>query len=427
MKLSKTQIIIGAFLAFWIIFIGWGMLKTGTKLFKAKKPPILMPSAPSETGEMKKTVEMTDIETQTPSPLKDGLNVIAEPESRTVLVRAFKIKPVNFQDVLPVMGSVKGKTEIELRFEINGTIERIYFREGENVKKGDVIASLDPKDAELRLAYATAKFNSAEAAYKSILKKLEIHKQLYGAGAIIKAKFEEVELESQSAKFQLETARNEMNLAENELKKTKIYATKDGVMGPREGEEGEFVTPQDKVGYLLEINEVYVEVGVVERDIEKIKIGQKAKVFVDAYPTITFEGTVDYIFPVIEGKSRTLTAKIKIANPDGLLLPGMFSRAEILIVDLKDALMVPSTSLVPAKGGIILIPVVPEQSLIKSEDESQTGMVQMRKVTLGYRTSDYAQIKSGANAGDLVIIEVQGGDIKDREKVKIISTEEMTF
>ncbi|MFA5115451.1 MAG: efflux RND transporter periplasmic adaptor subunit [Candidatus Omnitrophota bacterium] len=426
MKFSKTQIIIGAFLAFWVIFIGWGMLKTGTKLFKTKKTPILMPSAPSETGEMKKAVETADTNPEAVSAVKDTPAAATEAESRAILVRAFKVKPVNFQDVLPAMGSVKGKTEIELRFEINGIIEHIYFREGEKVKKGDAIASLDPKDAELKLAYATAKFNSAEAAYNSVLKKLEIHKQLYGAGAIIKAKLEEVDLESQSAKFQLETARNEMGLAENELKKTKIYATKDGLMGPREAEEGEFVTPQDKVGYLLEINEVYVEVGVVERDIEKIKIGQKAKVFVDAYPTVTFEGTVDYIFPVIEGKSRTLTAKIKISNPDGLLLPGMFSRAEILIVDLKDVLMVPSTCLIPAKG-IILIPIVPAQSLIKAEDESQVGIVQMRKVTLGYRTSDYAEVKSGVNAGDLVIIEVQGGDLKDREKVKVISSEEMTF
>jgi len=424
MKFFKPQIIIGAFVAFWIIFIGWGMLKTSLKLSK-EKPRILMPGAPSETEGMKKTAELPEVKTEATSPTKTPPTATAETETRAILVRTFKVKPVTFQDILPVMGSVKGKTEIELKFEINGTIERIYFREGEKVKKGDVIASLDPKDATLRASYAKNKFNSTQAAYKSILKKLQVHQQLYEAGAIIKTKLEEVELEAESAKFQLETARSEMELAENELTKTRIYATKDGVMGPREAEEGEFVTPQDKIGSLLEISEVFVEVGVVERDIEKLKIGQKAKVFVDAYPAMTFEGTVDYIFPVIEGKSRTLTAKINIKNPDGLLLPGMFSRAEILIVDLKDALMIPATCLIPSKGGAVVAPVIPAAAIMRTEDEMHLGTLEIRRVTLGYRTSDYAEVKNGISANDQVVIEVQGGELKDGVKVKIISSEEM--
>ena len=426
MKLSKPQIIIGAFVAFWIIFIGWGMLKTGLKLFK-EKPPILMPGPPPQTEAGGKAG--ADIMATKPpeSVTTTPITTTDEGELRAILVRAFRVKPVDFQDVLPVMGSVKGKTEIELKFEINGTIEHINFREGEKVKKGEVIASLDPKDASLRAEYARNKFNSAQAAYNSILKKLEVHRQLYTAGAIIKTKLEEVELEAESARFQLETTKSEKELAESELAKTRIYAAKDGVMGPREAEEGEFVTPQDKVGSLLEINEVFVEVGVVERDIEKLRIGQRAKVFVDAYPAMTFEGAVDYIFPVIEGKSRTLTAKIKINNPDGLLLPGMFSRAEILIVDLKDALMVPATCLISTKAGAVVAPVIPAQTLIKSEDEMQLGTIQMRRVTLGYRTSDYAEVKNGIDANDLVAIEVQGGELKDNARVKIISSEEMNL
>ena len=261
MKLSKTQIIIGAFVTFWIIFIGWGMLKTGSKLFK-EKPPILMPGPPPGTGAGGTGAGV--MATNPPEAVTTApITTTDEGELRAILVRAFKVKTVDFQDVLPVMGSVKGKTEIELKFEINGTVEHINFHEGEKVKKGEVIASLDPKDASLRAEYARNKFNSAQAAYNSILKKLEVHRQLYAAGAIIKTKLEEVELEAESAKFQLETTKSEKELAENELAKTRIYAAKDGLMGPREAEEGEFVTPQDKIGSLLEISEVFVEVGAV--------------------------------------------------------------------------------------------------------------------------------------------------------------------
>ena len=413
MKSKITYLFITAFILFWIVFIGWGMFKTVFKLSREKPSSVGVAGKKEVTAEPPKTQEAPDL-------------TASQAEARPILVRAFKVKATDFHDILPVMGTVKGKTEIELKFEINGIIKTIYFREGEKIKKGSLIASLGPKDAELRINYAKNKFNSAQAAYKSVEKKLEVHRKLYEVGAIIKSKLEEVELETESAKFQVETTRSEMELAENELNKTFIYATKDGVMGPREAEEGEFVTPQDKVGSLLEISEVFVEVGVVERDIEKIKLGQKARVYVDAYPNITFEGIVDSVFPVVEGKSRTLTAKIKVPSPDGLLLPGMFSRAEILIVDLKEAIMIPATCLISTGPGMNLVPVIPVQSLEKGEDEAQTGIVQLNRANLGYVTSDYAQVNEGLNVGDLVVVEAQG-ELKDNARVKIIGIEEANF
>ncbi len=414
MKL-KPQFIIGAVVIFWILFIGWGMVKTTFKLSlpKTKSSPS---AGKTGLGSQEQKGETQAITT-----------TAGQEEPRLLLVRAFKTKAVNFQDALPVMGTVKGKTEIELKFEVNGIIKEIRFREGEKVKKGDEVASLDPKDALLKVSYGKNKYNSAQSSYKSIQKKLEVNRHLYEAGAIIKSKLEEVQLECESAAFQVETTKSEMELAENELKKTVIYSTKDGLMGPREAEEGEFVTPQDKVGSILETAEVFVEVGVVERDIEKVKIGQKAKVFVDAYPNMVFEGTVEYIFPVIEGKSRTLTVKIKVPNPQGLLFPGMFSRAEISIVDLKNAIMVPITCLI-SKGGIISAPTIPLKTIQQIEDEeAQTGTVEMKKVALGYKTSDYAEVKEGLSAGDLVVIEVQGeGEFKDGTKVKVVGVEEMS-
>lgn len=417
MGFKKTHFLVAAFIIFWIAFIGWGMFKTTFKLFKEKSP-----AAGITKSKDKKEAAAKQTKTEETAPAQTAIQA----EARPILVRTFKAKAVDFQDILPVMGTVKGKTEIELKFEINGVIQKIYFREGEKIKKGDLIACLDPKDAQLKVNYAKNKFKSAEAAYNSVKKKLEVHQKLYEAGAIIKSKFEEVELETESAKFQVETTRSEMELAENELNKTFLYATKDGAMGPREAEEGEFVSPQDKIGSLLEISEVFVEVGVVERDINKIKLAQKAKVYVDAYPNTNFEGNVDNIFPTVEGKSRTLTVKIKVPNPNGILLPGMFSRAEIFIVELKDALIIPTTALIHAGAGVTLVPVIPAEFIQVGEDETQTGVVQLRRVNLGYITSDYAQLTEGLSVDDLVIIEAQG-ELKDNVKVKIVGVEEMSF
>jgi RND family efflux transporter MFP subunit len=340
-------------------------------------------------------------------------------------VRTLKLKPMDFKDVLPVMGTIKGVTEIPLKFEINGVVKKINFREGEKIKQGDLIASIDSRDVELRVSYAKAKFNSAQAGYNSVQKQLEIHKKLYEAGAIIKSKMEQIELEVESARYQLETARSEEELASNEMRKTFLYATRDGVMGVRDAEEGEFVTPQDKVAIVYEINEVYVEAGVVERDIEKVKLGQTAKIFVDAYPASAFEGTVAYIFPVVEGKSRTLTVKIKVPNPNGLLLPGMFARAEMNIVEIPGALMIPASALIKSNN-LTLLSVVPARTISGTTEDEQTGVAQIVKVKIGYLSSDYAQILEGPLAGDLIILEVQG-ELKENSPVKIVGTEELSF
>ncbi|MDD2702396.1 MAG: efflux RND transporter periplasmic adaptor subunit [Candidatus Omnitrophica bacterium] len=429
MNSRKMYLLIGAFILFWIVFISWGMFKTNIKLAQEKLLPQFNKGAKEEIkpggqpagpggGEQGKTSEA-------PREGKKLTDLMPPEEPPPLMVRVFKVKPVNFQDNLPVMGTVKGKTEIPLKFEVSGVINKINFREGEKIKKGDVIACIDPKDVQLKYVYAKNKFNSAQASANSAKKRLEVFQKLYDAGAILKTKLEEIELEYEAAKYQVETARSEMDLAENELGKTCIAATKEGVMGPREAEEGQFITPQDKAGTLFEIKEVFVEVGVVERDIDKIKIGQKAKVFVDAFQNIPFDGTVAYIFPVVEGKSRTLTIKIKVDNPESQLLPGMFSRAEILLHEVQNALIVPMTSLYPT-GNIYRAPVIPAETLRTDEDGFQTGRLEMRTVTVPYKTSDYAQVSEGMKANDYIVTEVQG-EFKDKAKVKIVGTEEGSF
>ncbi|MEA3328408.1 MAG: efflux RND transporter periplasmic adaptor subunit [Candidatus Omnitrophota bacterium] len=415
MKIKKSWLIIIIFLVFWILFIAWGVVKTTSIRLPGQKS---LSKASTPTKSSRLSTEKTSFE-EIPKPLE-------QPEARPILVRALKVMPISFSDVLPVMGTVKGEREIELRFEINGVIKTIHFREGAKIKKGDLIVSLNPEDAQLKLEYAKSKLASSRAAYRSSLKKLEVQQKLYEAGAIIKARLEEIELECESAKFQSETIKAEQELAENELKKTSLYALMDALMGPREAEEGEFVTPQDKVGSLLETKNVLIEVGIVERDIHKIKLGQKAKVFVDAYPDTAFNGKIDNIFPIVEGRSRTLTAKIKVNNTKGLLLPGMFCRAEVVIIELSDALIIPSASLIITGSETMMVPVIPAESFKVNENEVKTGKVRLSRVTRGYATSDYVQIVEGLKVNDLVVIEARG-ELQDGSLVQITAIEEIGF
>jgi len=419
-RIFKLLIVIVAF--FWVAYIGWGMYKKHAPQGESGAAPTgsSLPQWLPKLPFLSKAASTTETKATEQKPSTPVLEEEILPQVRTL-----RIKAMDYKDLLPVMGQVKGETEIGLGFEVNGVIKTIRFREGQVVKKGDLIATLDSQDAELKQAYSKAKYNSAQAAYNSVKKQLEVHTKLYEAGAIIKSKMEQVELEVESAKFQLETARSEMELADNELRKTFLYAPKDGLMGPRKAEEGEFLSTQDKFGSLYDIANVFVEVGVVERDIQKVRIGQIAKIYVDAYPNKIFEGRVEYIFPVVERKSRTMTVKIKVINAQMELRPGMFCRADLNIIELPRALMVPSNAIIN-NNNVITLPIIPAKTIEQTEDEEQTGIPEIRRVTVGYMTSDHVQILEGANDGDLAVLEVQG-EFREGRKVKIVGIDELSF
>ena len=333
------------------------------------------------------------------------------PASEKVPVRAYRISLMDFKDDLPVMGTVKGALEIELKFEINGTIESMNFREGDIIYTKDLIATLKQKDAQLKVDYSKSKLESAKTQSLAAQKKLEIHKNLYEIGGIIKAKLEEVELEAKGAELQVKSAMVELESAEAEFDKTYLYAPRDGVLGSRDAEVGEFVTPNDKVATLYDIMEVFVELGIVEKDIDKIALGQAVKVTVDAYPGMNFAGTVDNVFPIIEGKSRTLTVRVRIANENAMLLPGMFARAMITVAEFDDAIVVPSISLNKEEGGYTIFTI----------DDNNT--VRPRPVEVAYVTTDYTVIASGLYEGEVVVTDTPQ-ELKDGLPVDVIEIQE---
>ncbi len=344
-----------------------------------------------------------------PPGAKQGTEQVALP----VPVRVFKVARIEFTDFLPTVGTVRGQTEVEMKFEVNGVVKSINFREGDVMTKGQVLMTLDERDAATRLAYSRTKQKTSEAQLALAQQRASINQQLFDIGAIIKAKLDEAMLEVEQSKTQVETAKEEVNLAQSELDKTVLRAPMDGVMGTREVESGEFVSPQIIVATIMDVGAVNVELGVIERDIERIRMNQKVKIVVDSLPNVSFQGTVDNLAPMIEGKSRTLTAKVKVMNPQGQLLPGMFARADIAVFEKPDALVVPTSSLRDNDGDGRF------ESVFMVEGE----IAKLRPISLGYLTTDYAEVKEGIKEGEQVISEARSV-LKDGAKVSLIESEE---
>jgi len=329
------------------------------------------------------------------------------------IVKVMRVQPETFKDTLEIMGTVKGSTENELRFERSGILSSFNFREGEHVSKGEIIASLESHDDMLKLRHARSKLSATENQYMALKKRLQVYAKLYKIGGIVKSKLEEVELESKRLKDEMEVARTEVAMAQSLLDKTLLVAPTNGILASRNTEIGEFVDPSVVVATLIGSEEVLIEVSIIEKDIKRIKVGQQARISVDAYPRKYFLGQVSGVSPVVEGKSRTITVKIRVPNPQGLLLSGMFARGEISIKEINNAIMLPQDSVLNL-GAMKVVPIV-----VPVKDKVDMGRVEIRKVTTGYSVENRVHIMSGIEAGDLVIKETRVA-LRDGLEVKIV-------
>ncbi len=371
-----------------------------------------------------------------------------------VAVKGFKVGRFNYEDSMNVLGTIKGSMELKLSFEIPGVISSINYKEGERYEEGALLVSMKQDDILLRLKRAQAAFNKAESQAKVAENEVAENEKLLKMGAIPQSTLEKKKLEMDAAKFEAEAQRLEMKANEAMLEKSNLYAPSSGMMGGLNVEEGENVSQSTLIGTHINTEYVYAEFGIVERDMQKITLGQKAKVFVDSYPDKPFEGVVDNIAPQITGTSRTSTAKVRIENPEGLLIPGMFARVRILLYSKKDALIAPTDAIQGGEGEKFVyvikrpegaIPAVaaegmqlPEEAKAAltgkagvskkptAEKESQKieeGTVEKRAVTVGYTRPDYSQIDAGLTEGEIIV--VTGFErLEDGKKIRLIETQE---
>jgi membrane fusion protein (multidrug efflux system) len=355
-------------------------------------------------------------------------------EEEATPIKGYRIKRMDFKDTLPSLGNIKGFKELNLMFQVPGLIESINFEEGEKIQEGDIIASLNQKDALLKLKYAEIELNK--------------NKKLFELGAISSLKMEQSKLEYESAK--------------SDLDKTNIYAVSNGLMGPRTKDIGSYFNPSEtteKMGVFVSTEKVYAEFNIIEKDIPKIALGQKVEVFADAYPAKSFSGTIDRISPIIEGRSRTETIKVELNNKDGLLKPGLFVRCLISTYEKKDALVIPASALKKKENEYFTYVIhkeepKPEAELLagkgkqkekarglfgifkgKQKEEPKPeakapkekpieyGTVEVRKIDLGYMSEDLVEVDKGLSEDELIITEVQE-EFKDKAKVEISEVQE---
>lgn len=235
----------------------------------------------------------------------------------------------SYVPTLSYSGTAKANREANLGTAIPGRVEKIYFNEGDNVHKGELIAELS---SELYLQ-ALVERNTLEKDYERV-------SRLREKGSISQQDFDHVK-----AKYEASKAKTQMM-----RKNTEIRAPFSGTIVDYMVNEGEnfLFSPSLKAGYsmtsgvvkLMQLDILKVEIDVNEKDIAKIKENQKAEIFFDAYPEKKYGGKITKIEPILSTMTRTAKAEITIKNSDHLIKPGMYAKVNLILPE-QDAIFVP--------------------------------------------------------------------------------------
>ncbi|MGD8617705.1 MAG: efflux RND transporter periplasmic adaptor subunit [Gammaproteobacteria bacterium] len=170
-----------------------------------------------------------------------------------------------------------------------------------------------------------------------------------------------------------------------------IYAPQDGVVSTLPVREGMFVKPADRVMSLADLSQVWLLAEVFERQADWVKVGQDADVVLPYQPGTQLEGRVEYIYPALDPKTRTLKVRLRFPNPDETLKPNMYANVKIYGGPLEDVIVIPLEALIRTGR---------EERVVIDLGE---GRFASRSVTAGIESGEWVQIVKGITPGDRVV------------------------
>src|SRR5512143_3412851 len=226
---------------------------------------------------------------------------------------AYRTEPVTRGDILATVtatGTVNAVTTVQVGTQVSGTIKSLYVDFNSRVKKGQIIAQIDPSTFEAQVQQADANLHSAQAnldkanaALIDATRAFDRNKELYSKNLVPKSDLDTAETnyasakaQVNSAKAQIEQTRASLNFAKQNLAYTKIVSPVDGVVISRNVDIGQTVAASFQTPTLFtiaqDLTKMQIDTSVDESDIGNIKVGQDVEFIVDAYPDMTFKGKV---------------------------------------------------------------------------------------------------------------------------------------
>lgn len=290
-------------------------------------------------------------------------------------VSGLVIKAQDFSNAISLSGSIEANEQIEIRSEVSGIVEKIYFTEGSQVTKGQVLLKVN--DIELRAQLAQARTKQSLSSENERRAKLLLQKEAIS----------QEEYDIASADFR--TAQSQSQLILAQIGKTSIRAPFSGKVGLRNISPGTYVTPTTLIAKLVNTNPLKITFSLPEKYASEINKNSEITFTV---PNVAekFKAKIYALEPEIETMTRTLKIRALTENSSGKLLPGTFANIELPLKNISDAIIVPTEAIIPVQDG-------------KKVFIASNGKAKEVKVETLTRTDKDVVVTSGLKIGDTLL------------------------
>lgn len=296
-------------------------------------------------------------------------------KSKSMNVNGIVATPQTFDNNLSLSGSIEANEQVEIRSEVSGIVEGIYFQEGSSVSKGQVLFKVN--DLELRAQLRQTSTREGLASENERRAKLLLQKEAISQ--------EEYDL----ARADLKSAQAQSQLIKAQIAKTSVRAPFSGKIGLRSISPGTYITPAILVAKLVNTGKLKITFSIPEKYASQVKT--------NTYLTFKVTGSDDKytakvyaIEPEVAVATRTLQVRAIAENSSGKLLPGTFADVELPLDIIKDAIVVPTEAVIPVQNG--------KKVFISSNGQAKEVMIETAT-----RTDASILVLSGLKAGDTVI------------------------
>jgi membrane fusion protein, multidrug efflux system len=314
------------------------------------------------------------------SPSIAGKEGAAKNTPPAMPVKVDKVRTGAISEEVSAVGSLIANESVMIRPERDGRVTVIHFTEGQVVRKGEKLVSLDIVELEAQLAAVSSELSLNRSRMK---RAEELHeKKFISAQALDDAR----EALNQS------TARHAEVKAR--VEKSTVLAPFEGVAGLRQVSPGAYVKAGQDIARLEGIGTLKLDFRVPETYLGKMRQRQEVQVRLDAFSAESFKGEIYAIEPAVDEQTRTVLLRARVPNPGARLKPGMFARVVLVLETRENALIVPEQALVPQGA---------ERFVFRLAD----GKAAMTKIQLGLRRPGEVEIRDGLKSGDTIIVDGQ--------------------
>lgn len=327
-------------------------------------------------------------------------------------------------------GTLAARDRISLAMGVTGRLLEVKVDLGDRVRRGDVVARLDPSDLQIAVQQAMAALQQArtrlglppdgtsetvvenqtptvrQASAALLESKLrrdraqQLFKQqlippsdleaAQAAYQIAESRYQDAVEEIRNRQAQLAQRRADLEMARQQLSYAVLAAPADGAVVERLASAGQFIGANSPIASIVIIHPLRLRLPVPDRAAGRVRVGQRVRLKLDKESAVHY-GKVTRLSPAIDEETRTLLVEAEVPNESGVLRPGSFVRAEILAESEEPALLVPASALVTF-AGIERVLIVEQNKAVE------------RSVKTGWRDTDRLEILEGVSAGETVIL-----------------------